>query len=144
MAATFESGLYAYVSAHANMAAVQALIGTRFYDRGEVPQGPTFPYVTYTRIATNRVHSADGESGLVQALFQLDIWARTHKAAHELADALRLAMSGYSGAMGSFTVRGAILDDERDSPEGPIDSSETGYLSVQQDYRFWHEEGVGF
>lgn len=138
--ATFEAGLYGYVTTHDNASAVQTLIGTRMYDVGSVPQKPTLPYLTYQRITTSRTMSSDGDSGLPTGLFQINLWAATYAAVRDLSDKLRLAMNGFPGDFGSHVVHGAVLENESDFPQLPEDGSEMGDHGVQQDWSIDYEE----
>jgi hypothetical protein len=141
MAATLEQGIFEYLTAGVGTPEVnvQAVIGTRFYPRGEVPQSPTYPFATQMRIGTFWVHSADGDSGLAEARMQIESWALDYPTARNLSDLLRLALNGYVGEMGDFSVGGVILQDEQDAPEDPRFGNEIGIQLVQQEYIFIYE-----
>lgn len=85
---------------------VAALVDTRIYPAGEVPQQPTLPYLTYQRITTNEIDAMDGYSGLEQATFDVNCWASNHLAASQLADATRDAIR--NGTANNF--RAVITD----------------------------------
>lgn len=51
----------------------------------ELPQGPTYPAITYQRISNARVNSFDAGGGIDNPRLQVDCWALTRQAARELA-----------------------------------------------------------
>lgn len=105
-----EEGLSAYVTA---VTAVQALIVARFYPL-RLPENPTYPAATYQRISGPRVHSQTGPSQLAYPRFQLDCYASTYLGAKAVAGALRVALDGYKGLMGTVAVGSVLFMDDRD------------------------------
>jgi hypothetical protein len=71
-----------------------------------------FPKVIYTRIATVRRYCDDGNSGLTQARYQLDIFADKVSTAESIADQIRIALDGYSGTSDSTTILRISFDSE--------------------------------
>ena len=133
---TIEEGLFAYLSANAG---VSALVSTRIYPN-KLPQTVTLPALTYQRIDSPRVHSHDssGSVGTARPRFQFDCWATTYAAAKALSDALRGALNGYKGTMGTtspVTVQSALIQSERFD-----DYADAGVCRISCDYIIWHLE----
>jgi len=133
---TIEEGLTAHLKANAGLT---ALISTRVYP-GFISQTSTLPCLTYQRISTPRIitHDTSGASGTAHPRFQFDAWAETNTSAKAIIDAVRAALNGYKGTMGTVnlvTVQASLTDDERYeySPEVKIHR-------YSADYIIWHEE----
>ena len=100
----------------------------------------TLPALTYQRIDTPRVHSHDtsGATGTAHPRIQFDCWAASYANAKGLADALRGALNGYKGTMGSVnpvTVQSALQEDERFD-----DFADAGIVRISCDFIIWHLE----
>lgn len=84
-------------------AGLMALIATRIYPI-IMPQGVTYPAVTYQRISTQPREIAMGEDpGIARARIQITSWGETFVSARTVADQVRLAMERYTVA-GIFDV----------------------------------------
>lgn len=79
-----------------------------------VPEREALPYITYRRISGARVRSISGPSGIARPRFQFDIYALKYDDSRDIANALRRAMDGFSGFMGSVQVGSVTLYVERD------------------------------
>lgn len=66
--------------------------GTRVYPM-LMPQNPTYPALTYQRIASAPVASLDGMSNLDRVRMQVDCWALTYLAAKNLAAQVRAELT---------------------------------------------------
>lgn len=127
-----EQGLVTYLLGQAG---VSALIGNRLHDL-VLPQSPTLPAIVWQRIGGAEHDVAqDGPTKLVSARFQFSCWARTLLEAAQLAEALRLALHGYQGPMGSDTAHAVFLMDDRD-----LFDAETGLRRRVLDFRIWFTE----
>jgi len=115
-------------------APLTALVSTRIYF-AEAPEPPTLPYVTMTRIDAPRVHSLTGPSGLAAARVQIDVYAKSVKAARAIGKTIREAIDGFRGIQSGVNLQGVLLLDEMD---GYSDSLEL--RRVTQDYRVWYNE----
>lgn len=124
-------------------ATVAALVGTRIYP-AIAPQSTVTPYIVYQRIATQHLHTMDGIAGLAETTIQIDCYASTYGAVKALADAVRLALDGYTGTpVGDGTVIGGILlDNTNDNPESPQTGLETILQRVSMDFTIWYEEST--
>ena len=113
---------------------VAGLVSTRIYP-GKLPQIPTLPAVTYSRVDGPRVQSLVGSSGLAHPRLQIDCWAETYAGVKTLANAVRGAIDGYSGTISGTRVGGVLIDDEQDVYEPNVE-----FYRVSQDYIVWHDE----
>ena len=133
---TIEEGLAAFLVANA---AVNAIVSGRVYPN-KLPQTVTLPALTYQRVDTPRVHSHDtsGATGTAHPRIQFDCWAASYANAKGLADALRGALNGYKGTMGTVnpvTVQSALQEDERFD-----DFADAGIVRISCDFIIWHLE----
>jgi len=133
-----EDGLIDYLLADTD---VKALVGTRVYPVA-VAQDVVRPYITIQRIAVDRTYDHDGETGLCAPLIQIDCWADTYRGAKTLADKVRLAISGYNGALGGYTAQAILIQNEVDLSEGPSTGSEKVIHRVSIDASVWFNEVV--
>lgn len=143
-------------------AQVSRLIGRRCWPF-RAPQAKdmtraTFPRIIHQRIATTRLRTNDGPTGLTKAIIQLGFWALGKgggETAKELADVVRLAkggdqgkpldpkfaaLDGFKGTMAGVVVQGAFLDDDADSDEGPVHGDDAAAYQVTADLTIWFEE----
>lgn len=139
MTVSIELGLQALLLADPTIAAAVA-------DRisaAPAPQNQTYPFITWQRISTPRVSSLGGPSHLASPTFQVDVYSDSREQrqggsgfieARAIATAVRQALDGYDGLVGS--QRGNIaLQDERDSVE-----DEPRIVRVSMDFKIWHQE----
>jgi len=114
----------------ANIAAVAG----RVYPR-KLPQEPTFPALTVTRISGIPWPTHDGPVGKSDSRFQISCWAVEKRAggtgylgAKQLAEDLRQALDCFTGAMGAETIEacfcvnmGDLGDDEAELQQVAVD-----------------------
>jgi len=81
------------------------------------------PTITYHRISTPHVHDIAGAAGVATMRLQISVWASTYGKVEEASTALRLALDGYTGTMGSSNIFSILLDNEADNAEPPSDGS---------------------
>jgi len=98
--ASIDTALYTRMTGFAGLA---ALVGTRIYP-APIPQGATYPLVTYQQISGVRDYVYSNQSGLVRARFQVDSYAETATGARALAEQVRLALSIYNGVSDGITI----------------------------------------
>ena len=98
-------------------------------------------YCVYFAVSDVNDHHLTGPSTISRARFQVDAYARTYIAAHEIAEAIRESIDGFtgevSGANGSMMLKHVALEDRRDGYEQG-DSTESGWHRVSLDFVFWH------
>ena len=140
--ATFERALYYEL---ANAATITALVSTRIYPAGDVPQDTTSDYMTYQRVSSRRVRHQGG-LGLVEARYQFDCWAVAGelKTANAIANAVVAKFDRYREDMGetgqTVTVRRAYVEDERDTIVNATAGGQRGPAGVQVDVVFHYVE----
>jgi len=143
MMASIKAALYYHLT---NAATVTALVASRVYPMGNVPTSAALPYVSFTAITTGHEHHQTGPSALANPIIQIDAWAATDLSAWNVADAIRQSMDSTRGSFGdpadSATVRGLILQDERDEYISPSNSSEAGVFRRSMDFTIWHTESI--
>lgn len=118
---------------------VTSLVVDRIYT-GLRPQGEALPAITIHKISAGPEHDLDGAAGNANPRIQIDCWAGTDLEADALAEAVRNAMDGFTGTMGSHHIDVALLDDGSDDQAVPIDGSDVSTYRVTQDYLIRHTE----
>ena len=103
----------------------------------ERPQGSALPALVLTQISGAPTYVLRGPSNYTEARVQVDCWASTFLAARQLADAVRAALSGFSGVRGSTRFHGVFLDAERDLRDAETDGAER-FFRVSQDFMVHH------
>jgi len=133
-----EKGLYAYLT---NESDITDIVSTRIFPM-IVPQGQSYPAITYDRTSGEHEMTVDGESGLVEANFILKCWATTYAGAKSLADALRLVLDGFGpSTMGAVTVNRSHLSDDSDmTPEYEGSSSKVKAYGVAFELQIIYQE----
>lgn len=126
---SFEQGLFEYLDNHAGLSME---VDSRIYPV-LLPQKVTLPAVTYTRLATPRLHEFE-KSLLPHPTFQFDCWAESYSRAKDVAEEVVSALDIYRGAMGDYTVEASIVDSERDAYDAA-----TGIHHVMVDVEIWYE-----
>lgn len=126
-----EEGLRAYLL---GQGAVTALVGDRVY-YGEAPEGAAKPLVVVRRVSTPRGYAQLGPTGLAWPRVQLTIRAERQQEAVEVADALRQALNGYRGMMGTVQVDAVFVVNE-------VDGFGFGSRTYERimDVIIWHHE----
>lgn len=114
-----ETALVTYLNQRAGLTAI---VSNRIYGL-LVPtanQGQSnYPCVTYQVISDANVHSLKGASGLARPRFQITAWGATMADMRAVRGALKDALDGYSGLMGTVTVQACLKIDERDASPDP-------------------------
>lgn len=98
---SLEAGLYAHLIGHPG---VSQITGSRVYPE-KIPQNAEMPALAYRLISTVDDEAHDRDPGLVAARFQLDVLAARAAEAIALRDALRPALKGFTGLMGTVPVQ---------------------------------------
>jgi len=126
-----QTDLVAFVLADA---AIAALIGTRIYPGGLLPQNPALPAITYRLISGNWIQTATGAAGLAGPRIQIDCWAKTYAGADALFELVRLGING-KGDGGN--IQGVFLEGNRDVFDPVL-----GVRGRSADAFVWHEEAT--
>jgi hypothetical protein len=95
------------------------------------------PFVRFFRIFGRRPDTLAGHNGWTQAGIQVDCYAKTYGEVKAMADAVRLSLDGYKGAMGSQVAKACRMTGER---EGYHEDAELHL--VQLDFNIWYVEAT--
>ena len=128
---TIEAAIRQYLLAQA---AVTDLIARRLYPM-ILPQPPTLPAVTYSRVSRSTVRDLTGMAYRVSR-FQFSCWAEKYGDAKAVAQAVRQALEDYVGDMGEFRIMDSTSVNEIDLSE-----PDTGLYHVPVDVLITHEGG---
>jgi hypothetical protein len=110
------------------------LIADRLYPM-VLPQPPTLPSVTYSRVSRSGVRDLTGVAYWVSR-FQFSCWAERYSEAKNVAQAVRQALEDYVGTMGVFRIIGSGSVNEIDLSE-----PDTGLYHVPVDVLITHQGG---
>lgn len=117
--------------------AVTDVFGQRIYPR-VAPQGAIAPYCVMTRISSPGHHHLTGPANFANPRIQFSVRASTPDVAASGAGALRGALDGFRGEMGSERVLWVALADERDTFEHRGDGSQDGLHRTDLDFVVTH------
>lgn len=132
-----EEAIYERLSA---VSAVTDLLGTppRIYPQ-QAPQSCAFPVVVYQQANQRRVRTLTGFVSLSSYDLHLDCYGETYTSAKAVWDAVRDALNGYKGELGSgaIAVRGIFDEGAQDGLESPVHAEEDGIHRVGLDLSIW-------
>ncbi len=141
MSVSIEDALQEYLAANGIVA---ALVGERIYPR-RAPQHASYPNVVYQTIDDVEELGLKAAGGVPVARLQLNCWARgndAYTAAKAVRKALRDALHGYRGLMGTHFVQCAKLVNSRDAEEQAEIGAEAGVEGVIVDLVVAYEEAA--
>jgi len=111
--ADFESSLRTYLIAQAGVKAVFGSSNTRIYiDKIDESITPTYPFAIIRTVAEPTDYAHDGALA-DRELMQIDTYSTSKTTASSGAAAIKAALSGYSGSMGTIKVGSAFVIDTR-------------------------------
>lgn len=88
---------------------VNGLIAGRIYPE-IMPQDVVYPAISYQRISTVRYQMLEGVDDFTQARLQVDCWSDTYSGVKSLATAVKSALDGATGTLGSQAIQHCILE----------------------------------
>jgi hypothetical protein len=109
---SLETGLYAALAADGTVA---GLVGTRIYP-GIMPQGVTYPAISYQRISTVRTNMLSGVDDFTQVRIQIDCWDDGYSDVKTLANAVVSAIDGAT-ALDTQAIQHCHLESMMDLPQ---------------------------
>lgn len=125
-----EAGITTFILANGPLTAI---ISDRLYP-DVLPQSPTLPALVYQVLPATLDYSHDGDSHLDRVRVQFSCWATSPTSAANLRETLRLALSGFSGQMGTAKVPAVFIEDQ-----GGGQDEATGLFRKIVDGIFWHQ-----
>jgi hypothetical protein len=128
----------AIVARMQGFAGLTVLVGTAPNDRiypVRLPQGVTFPAISYQRISGQRTHAISGVSALARPRFQISCWGSDYGSVKAVAEQVRKCFEGFSGTMGAGISAQSMVDDDHDEYD-----PETQIYHVPVDIFVWFEE----
>ena len=105
-----ESALYSRLTA---VSGVTALVSTRIYPN-VIPQNAAMPVIAYQVISTDRNYRHAGQSNNAMPRIQITVEAASYSSAVAVCAAVRAALSGYKGTVGTVVIGGIFLETEYD------------------------------
>ena len=117
---------------------IAAIVADRIYPVW-IPQKAALPAIVYQQIAGSRVGMMK-VSSLAHPRFQVLATASTYRVARELAEAVRKALSGYSGTVNMRQIQAINLIDEGDIPSQMAGVDVLEAYSKRMDFEVWFIE----
>lgn len=111
-----------------------ALVGTRVYI-DHLPQNPTFPAITIHDMTSEIYGDNRGCWTLEKIPYQVDVWAKSSPDRAIVSEALRLAISGYTGEPLGVKIRGIEIQSRQNMFQAEIDN----YRKIHR-VAVWHKE----
>ena len=117
-------------------ATLRKLVGERVYP-DFAPASAVVPYVLRSRISNPPHDHLAGEAAIGSPTFQFTVVASSNRERNEVAAALRVCLSRYSGPMGTEDVE-ISSPEEADDVESASDGSERRLFVRRLDFEVWH------
>lgn len=121
-----------------NNSGLVSLLSTRIYPY-RLPQGATLPALCYQDISRTGTQAHNERLSLPRPRFQFTIYGGTVESVDSVAEALKAAIDGYKGNMGTGAyitkVEACLLKNEYSN-----DDTETGLYLKYQDYVVQYKE----
>ena len=139
-----ESALYSYLG---GVVGVTGALGSgtamRIYP-DLAPSTATYPYATYFVVSTPRSRHYGGPAGIAFVRLQVDVWAASATSRRTVTDALRAALDGFVGDMGTelLVVRRCAVDGPAMSMERPEDATQSPVFRARLEVEISHLESI--
>ena len=121
--------------------AIKNIVGRKIY-AGQAPSSASLPYITIARISEPPHHHMTAAAGIASPTFQVDSWGRNLKQVSVLSEAIRNAIDGFRGLMGTTDVRVARIISTSDDEEDQKNGSQQPALRTRQDILIWYFRSV--
>ena len=102
---SLETGLYTALTADSTLS---ALVGTRIYPE-VMPQGVTYPAVSYQRVSTVRTNLLSGVDDFTEVRIAIDCWDDSYSGVKAVADAVKGAIDGVT-VLGAQAIQHCFMD----------------------------------
>ena len=107
-----------------------------------VPQGQALPALVYQLTSGEPVTSNSGHSGLTFARFEIECLSSSYSEVKDLAEKVRLAITGYSGTEASVKVTSTVHLRTSDDYTPPVTAGERGTHHAVLDFRLGYESAT--
>jgi hypothetical protein len=132
-------GLFAFFAADSVIGPLVTAGGSSRIYPIVLPQGVKLASIVYTRISGQGDYTMQGPSGYAAPRYQIATWAPTADAAVRLANAIKDAFDGFSGAIGTGNdavfVQGVFCASQRETYDDVVQM-----YGVMRDYFVHHGE----
>ncbi len=137
---TIESALYSYLSTKTT---VTDEVSTRIYPQ-TAPNGTAYPFITFSVISETNDHSMTGATGLANPIIQVDIWSATIASRVSGSEAIRNALDGFTGDMGTenLNIRSCFLSNRSNFEESDTEGKGQPTYRSSMDFSIWHVESL--
>ena len=112
------------------------------------PQGDAVPAMVIEYTGSEHVRHLTGAAGLAEASIQITSYSTSSLEAEQMGNAVRLVLDGYDsetgamGSLGTLSVRKVELMSDDLRYNDPVDASDVGIYSLEQDFSLWYSETV--
>lgn len=97
---------------------------------GHIPQSATLPAYSYFRLEEDAYYTLGAAAGLTSVVYQVDCWSTDYLDCSVMQTALRNALHGFRGYMGSTLVTSSRLRNTQSITEPNIDYYTNGTLNL--------------
>jgi len=133
----FKDDLYSKLTATTG---ITDIVETRIY-YGIAPTNADVPYLTYMRISDDQIHHTGAASAFTRCQYQFSCWAFKELTSDNIANAVRNALDGFNGTLGSTRTR-IQMTDQVDLYDSPDDGSQAGLWHIAVTFDIWHQRAV--
>ena len=131
-----EKGVYAHLS---TLEPITNLVGTRIY-WASAPQGVTEPYIVCHTITDTEYYDLGGDIGLSKARIQIECWDDNYLDSAELAEVLRMHISGFIGYFGDVKIQKCHRESIREDNSEYAESQGNARYCKICDYEIMYEK----
>ena len=126
-----------------SQAGITALVGTRVYATVP-PSDPTYPFITFQVFSDAPEHHMGGAVGLTIVKMQIDAWAFLVQEQQDISEAIRNALDGFRGLMGTelLDVRHCFLESRNTFQEPDKQGKNLPVHRASVDFSIWHVESL--
>jgi hypothetical protein len=111
------------------------------YQPGKIDRSSTdYPQIAYVLVSEDRDAVLAGPNGLVNAVYQFDIYSTDPLDCDVAADQLRRALGGYRGFMGASFVKNCNVKNGRSDYQDIGDAGDDGMHRVIKEVSIWYVE----
>lgn len=119
---------------------VVELVGTRIAG-GLLPEGDTYPAITFERTSFENQYSMAGETGVAKAVLNVRCYARTARKAKHLYERLRQALAAADFTWGTYRVV-AFLGAGEDETNASSELVTLQLFSMKGELTVWYEQSA--